>query len=248
LRTRGAVVPVRSVRVTKEALMRGADIGSERTLYKNLRRLVAVGLVLVRSLGGEHAGSEYTVLLPEEAPPPTTPTPPTDASHKVESLPTAQSGVRGVGLIVDEQASSAEPKTFSFQTKDHDDEAFADLLCKLRAAAREVTGKDTSAAEGARWSELGELLITELKIAAARTTVSSAPAFLTEHLRRRLWKKDKAQLERESRAAAAEPTAQQGIDASNCPDCRGTGWWYPQGEEKGVAKCKHSSLKRESDQ
>jgi hypothetical protein len=113
------------------------------------------------------------------------------------------------------------------------------MLRRLKDAAREVTGKGTSAAEGARWSELGDLLIAELKIAAARTTVSSAPAFLTEHLRRRLWKKDKAQLDREEKSAP-EPTPQ--VDARNCPDCGGSGWWYPQGTERGVAKCQHVNL------
>ena len=36
------------------------------------------------------------------------------------------------------------------------------------------------------------------------------------------------------------------MDASACPDCHGTGFWYPNGTEKGVAKCKHSNLKGEA--
>ena len=32
------------------------------------------------------------------------------------------------------------------------------------------------------------------------------------------------------------------VDASLCPDCRGSGFWYPDGVEKGVAKCKHERL------
>ncbi|MBA3441198.1 MAG: hypothetical protein H0T92_15145 [Pyrinomonadaceae bacterium] len=31
-------------------------------------------------------------------------------------------------------------------------------------------------------------------------------------------------------------------DASQCPDCNGTGWWYPKGAERGVARCKHERL------
>jgi hypothetical protein len=36
-------------------------------------------------------------------------------------------------------------------------------------------------------------------------------------------------------------------DVSNCPDCRGSGWWYPtgdtpEGRAQGTAKCKHSRL------
>jgi len=32
------------------------------------------------------------------------------------------------------------------------------------------------------------------------------------------------------------------LDTKNCPDCRGSGFWYPEGNEKGVAKCKHERL------
>ena len=60
---------------------------------------------------------------------------------------------------------------------------------------------------------MAELLATELRLAASRTSVSSAPAFLAEHLRRRLRKADARQIEREvSEAAAgvsAAPTAQK---------------------------------------
>lgn len=38
-----------------------------------------------------------------------------------------------------------------------------------------------------------------------------------------------------SRSAAA-------LRASECPDCRGTGMYYPQGYSKGAAKCRHASL------
>lgn len=34
----------------------------------------------------------------------------------------------------------------------------------------------------------------------------------------------------------------QSIDYSQCPDCKGTGFWYPEGAEKGVAKCKHEKV------
>jgi hypothetical protein len=87
---------------------------------------------------------------------------------------------------------------------------------------------------------LAEVLVTELKIAAGRTTVSSVPAFLAEHLRRRLWKKEKRQIEAEAieQKSAAATTS----DISQCPDCFGTGMWYPEGFEKGVAKCQHKRL------
>lgn len=35
-------------------------------------------------------------------------------------------------------------------------------------------------------------------------------------------------------------------DYKNCPDCQGRGFWYPEGVEKGVAKCKHNRMGSES--
>jgi DNA-binding MarR family transcriptional regulator len=35
------------------------------------------------------------------------------------------------------------------------------------------------------------------------------------------------------------------LNTKNCPDCQGSGFWYPGGNERGVAKCKHGRLKRE---
>jgi hypothetical protein len=33
------------------------------------------------------------------------------------------------------------------------------------------------------------------------------------------------------------------LDTSQCPDCKGTGFYYPKGVEGGVARCKHEQLK-----
>jgi hypothetical protein len=129
---------------------------------------------------------------------------------------------------------------------DADDEAYAQMNFRLRQAVRDVTGRESTPADAERWSELADLLITELKIAAGRTgSVSSVPAFLTEHLRRRLWKKEKRQLEEEGRSATGGQEPEPKADASKCPDCFGTGMWYPEGFEKGVARCAHEKLKGE---
>jgi hypothetical protein len=32
------------------------------------------------------------------------------------------------------------------------------------------------------------------------------------------------------------------LDASKCPDCFGTGMYYPDGFDKGVARCTHERL------
>jgi hypothetical protein len=71
------------------------------------------------------------------------------------------------------------------------------------------------------------------------------PSFLAEHLRRRLWKKDKRQMEAE--AVSPKPEDSPKLDASQCPDCFGTGMWYPEGFDKGVARCEHKSLGKQDD-
>jgi hypothetical protein len=244
-KTRGAIVPRRSVRLTKTAIMQGSHIGSERTMYKNLKRLETTGLVQVRSIAGEQQGSEYSVLLPEELTPLTPPTHATHTSHtdhKVVPPLTAESGVSGVSLNLEDSVTSSDPKT-SFKTKEEnsDDEALRQLVKIFLQAEKELTRKNS--ANAIQWGELAEMLVTELKIAAARTTVSNVPAFFTEHLRRRLWKVDK------KRAAEISVEPEQGShpalsdeEKRLCPDCAGTNFWYPEGPDKGVAKCRHFKL------
>jgi hypothetical protein len=88
---------------------------------------------------------------------------------------------------------------------------------------------------------VAEVLATELKIAAGRTTVSSVPAFLAEHLRRRLWKKDKREIEREAAENAVQGDSEPAKAISkNCQTCFGTGYHYPEGFDKGVRRCDHS--------
>ena len=124
-----------------------------------------------------------------------------------------------------------------------DDEAYAPLLSRFREAVKNITGRESTPAEAERWGELADLLVTELKIAVGRTDgVSSVPAFLTEHLRRRLWKKERRQLEEEGKSVAGTAGAETKVDASKCPDCFGTGMWYPEGFDKGVVRCRHEKL------
>jgi hypothetical protein len=148
----------------------------------------------------------------------------------------------GWGQLADFQGFKELDNTLSNTIeRNTDDEAFAKFLAALKTANREVTGKEPSVSDLDRWAELADLLVTELKIAAGRTgSVSSVPAFLTEHLRRRLWKKDKRQVEAE--ASERREGQSPKVDGAQCPDCFGTGMWYPEGFEKGVAKCRHEKL------
>ncbi|HEV2862126.1 MAG TPA: hypothetical protein VGX48_14040 [Pyrinomonadaceae bacterium] len=246
--TRGAIVPVHSARIPTEKVMSGAGM-TRNTFRLHLERLCNAGLIEVDQRPGEHGGNIYTVRLPEEiglqkgnrgdrG----------DRGDRGQNLPLVQGsevdpGDRGLSLTFTD--NYGEPKTFiKTIEKNDDDEAFARFVAALAKAARELTGKATSAAEAERWEELGEVLITELRMAAGRTSVSSVPAFLSEHLRRRLWKRraKTGEAEQHTQDSPARPPAHE-PSAAGCPDCYGTGMYYPEGFDKGVAKCSHPRLR-----
>ena len=43
------------------------------------------------------------------------------------------------------------------------------------------------------------------------------------------------------------PSPSSNLDTSQCPDCHGTGFYYPKGVEGGVARCKHEQLRKEAE-
>lgn len=200
--TRGAIKPSKSARVSKEKLLSGADIGSDVTLKKNLLHLRAVGLVTWRELGGTHGGNEYTVFLLEELQEkPTSTTPsrggspssPSNPRQFLEGLEGLETrGSRG-GLNSVESTSSESPKTLYKTNTDDDDEPYRDLLETLKKATTELTGAPPQAGERTRWAEVARVLESELKEAAAKTTVTSVPAFLAAHLKRKLARKIKTE-------------------------------------------------------
>jgi len=252
-KTRGAIVPVMSVRLTRREIMKGADIGSTKTLYINLQHLKQVGLISYQEIAGPHGGNEYTVHLPEETntmgtqSTNSTLSDSSDSSQKVLRVLRVESTLSTHSSNDENKGDKSSGKT-SFKTNtersDDDDAALAAMNATLKQVAKEITGRDLSPAESDRWRELAEVLAAELKIAAARTTVSSVPSFLTEHLRRRLWKVDKRQARAEGRELPDEAIkTPPSVDASKCPDCAGSGWHYPEGMEKGVKKCGHERLK-----
>ena len=247
--SRGAVVPSRVVRISRPKLMKLAGIGARVTFDANVERLVNVGLIRVRTIAGEHDGNEYTVLLPEELITTSLPSQTSQTSHaqNLDRLVRLETSQTRHSSNVENKDTYVESKTsFKTNTEKLDDEAFAEFAAAVRKTAVEITGKEPSKAEAARWAEVAEVLMTELKIAAGRTNVSSVPAFLAEHLRRRLWKKEKRQIDQEAAEQKAANISHK-VDASKCPDCFGAGMYYPDGFEKGVAKCLHTKLLEESD-
>jgi hypothetical protein len=248
-RTRGAVVPRRVIRATLSEVMDWAGV-SHNTLKGHLKHLVRVGLVKVYYVRGDNTGAEYEVFTPEEAQNPTHHPPPNDPPPTTQILgpPTNQNLVGGGWgqPLYSQEVRGDDNTSFNTNTEQIDDEAFAKFLVAWRTANREVTGRELSVSDADKWAELADLLITELKIAAGRTSaVSSVPAFLTEHLRRRLWKKDKRQIEAEAVERREEQVSKG--DAAQCPDCFGTGMYYPEGFDKGVARCRHEKLIPSSD-
>jgi hypothetical protein len=259
IRTRGAVVPTKSIRATKRELSDWSGIRNAKTIDAHLRYFSAVGLIISSWERGQNDGALYEVLLPEETsglfvrsrgvtpPDPTLQgdTPPDVESPQNLGSPHPQNlGSPHVTNLSLESTVSEETKT-SFKTNIEraDDEALAAFVATMKKVAKEITGRELSVTESSRWGELADVLATELKIAAGRTTVSSVPAFLAEHLRRRLWKKEKRQLEAESQEQPSSSI--QKVDGAKCPDCFGTGMWYPEGYEKGVARCRHEKLSSE---
>jgi len=249
-RTRGAIVPTRSVQVSWREIMKAASIGSDKTLREQLKLLRAVGLITWEWSEGSQGGSVYTVNLPEE----TTGTGGTSGTGStsgtsgqfIPPVPPAETTTGTASVSYTAQTTSELSKTsFKINTeKSDDDEAFADFITVIGKAVKETTGRGLSPVERQRWAELAEVLATELKIAAGRTIVSSAPSFLAEHLRRRLWKKEKRQIEAEAAKQKKSTPTSEGY-VSKCPDCFGTGMWYPQGFDKGVARCDHVKLREE---
>lgn len=244
--TRGAITPRRSVRISRPQLMKRSGIGARVTFENHVSHLIAVGLLQVRQIAGEHEGNEYTVFLPEERTMPSQGSQTSQGSHAQD-----QDGVVRLEIsqtrhtLSPNDSTTSEISKTSFKTKEQniDDEAFAELTEVFRQITIELTGKAPTAAEATKWRELAEILIAELRIAAARTSVSSVPAFMAEHLRRRLWKMDKKQAAKEGKELPDQPAAQPSIpEGQRCPDCNNSGWWYPEGLEKGVTRCAHQKL------
>lgn len=251
--TRGSIIPMRSVRKSRREIKIGSGIGSMVTIDAALEHLQRVGLIKINPLIGSLIGNEYEIFTPEEIG--TTSTRytstarDTSLTQKVDDLDIPESSISSTTQLVDSTPTYSLPKTsFNTNTEKTDDEAFAKFNETLKKAAKKITGRETSASESERWNELAELLAAEAQIAAARTSsVSSVPAFLTEHLRRRLWKLDKKPISIEEKPIADETspslTAEQ---VKNCPDCAGTSFYYPNGYEGGVSKCKHEKLQEKA--
>jgi hypothetical protein len=67
------------------------------------------------------------------------------------------------------------------------DASMGEMEKVINQVSKKLIGKELKSDDNEKLKELAELLVMELEIAAARTdSISNVPAFLTEHLRRRL--------------------------------------------------------------
>jgi hypothetical protein len=188
LKTRGAINPARRIRATKSDLIRWAGV-SDITIDKHIKHLKSVGLLKVEFIIGSHEGNWYEVFIPEEINPPNLPNQRTQPNIPKKVGYVVPKKVGGVGWVnpVENKDTYGFPKTSLKTNTNIDDEPFGAMLKILTEVCEKTSGKKSQKSDGAKWKELGELLAMELEIAAARTnSISNAPAFLTEHLRRRL--------------------------------------------------------------
>jgi hypothetical protein len=194
-KTRGAMIPKMSVRLTKRELMRGADINTEVTLRSNLNRLRTIGLVETLEMRGVHGGNEYTIYIPDEIMPTgsrlsrlSRDSRPTISSQKVEGLGGLETRGSRVGINLEIEDSSPAANTLLKTTTDDDDgTGLRSFVSEIEKAALELIRGPlpVTEQERERWIECGKTLAEELQKIGMRTgTVSSVPALLNAHLRR----------------------------------------------------------------
>ncbi len=207
---------------------------SDKTVRAALHGLVLKRVIARRTNHNDPAGDRYEIL-----------------GYSGNQLPEYRS-TAAENTAVLESKFTGQLNTYTKTQKNDDDarassdvEAFNGLIEAIQRVSQELTGKSLGRGDRARLDELAELLVAELRIAATRTeSVSNVPAFLTEHLRRRLWKRDKEELQAEANKPETQaPTAKLTKEQiKSCPDCGGSGFCYPNGYDGGVVKCRHESL------
>lgn len=207
-KSRGAIVPVRKIQITKSELMDLTGF-SDNTLSKHLTSLKQVGLIKVTLNLGKHEGSFYEVLIPEEILK-KTPNQPNADNPPQNLLPNPHQNQGRVGTVqtTENKEDTGDSKTFlkHIDTIDDDEKLILhDFIVEFRNASIKLTGQSLKISERKKWKDIAGLLVMELELAAARTeSISSVPAFLKEVLRRKL----------EMKTTQPKRTTQKGISKS----------------------------------
>jgi hypothetical protein len=211
--TRGAIEAKRVIRLSKTKLRKLAGIGSRVTFDSCVSHLETVGLLKIIIHIGEHEGNEFEVFLPEEISQTRQTSHSSLSSHaqNLDSLVLLVSSKTRQSLINESKHTYNAANTSLKTNTKNDDEAFAALNEVFAKASEKITGKTPSKNQQGKWKELAELLVMELEVASARTTsVSDVPAFLTEHLRRRLMPAKKEAAKKEVSKTKTSKSSQVG--------------------------------------
>lgn len=237
VRTRGAIQASRKIRATKKEIAEWSGVVNRKTLDSHMRYLTGSRLLQRTWELGSNEGYEYEVFLPEEVgislknPPPLSPSVPLSPSAQKRDRGSDQKRDRGGQRQVYSKSTTYEsPKTIkTFSTIDDDRDApFSGLNQLLADAVRELTGKPPTAEDVEQWRQVGEELVSELKRAAKNAKgVSSPPAFLAAHLKRRFAqnplpasKNDRTGTRRDAVGKQAEPVASSGSERLSSEEVR----------------------------
>ena len=186
--SRGAINPARIVRKSRKEIKEGSGLGSMVTVDAAIEHLMQTGLLKVNRSVGSLNGNEYEIFTPEEVSRYTSISSISSTTSPIQNLvylDILESSNTSITQPIENTATSGAPKTI-LKTIKNDDDTLDLFLQHFETTSRELTGKGMKATERERWGKLAELLILELHTAARHTQVSSVPAFLTEHLRRKL--------------------------------------------------------------
>jgi hypothetical protein len=189
--SRGAIQPTRFVRKSRKEIKAGAGLGSMVTVDAAIDHLEKCGLIKVQRAVGSLIGNHYEIFTPEETEITNTSitsiTSDTSPIQKLDNLEILEISSSSMTQLTENKPTYVDANTSLKTNTKSDDEAFAALNEVFALASEEISGKSPNKNQQEKWKELAELLVMELKVAAARTTsISDVPAFLTEHLRRRL--------------------------------------------------------------
>jgi hypothetical protein len=264
-RTRGAIVPTRKVQLTKAELCDLTGLNNN-TVFKHITHLKKVGLVKVEYAFGNHGGSIYEVMVPDEIKPipshtslpslPSLPNP-TQPTQKVVPHPYQKEEWDGMGNMFEnkEVSGNVKPLIKTKEEKRIDDEPAAALNGfseKINDVFKQLMGREMKESDADALTAIGELLAAEILEAASRTkVVSDAAKFSLTHLRRRLGVrtiKVETSFDKETgKGTASTKPVKREIQLSDdeiqeCPDCQGRLLIYPGGPGKGAVMCKHSQL------
>jgi Leucine-rich repeat (LRR) protein len=220
--SRGAIQPTRFIRKSRKEIKAGAGLGSMVTVDAAIDHLEKCGLIKVQRAVGSLIGNHYEIFTPEETQMTNTSitsiTSDTSPIQKLDNLEILEISSSSITQLTDNKTTYDVVNTSLKTNTKSDDEAFTGLTEVFAKACEKISGKSPNKNQQRKWTELAELLVMELEVASARTTsVSDVPAFLTEHLRRRLMPAKKEAAKKEVSKTKTSKSLQIGKQQSSEP-------------------------------